>query len=103
MLGKLFAKKGYSENKNNFKLCIINENDDNFCNTLGITKERSEELGKTLIKAFNDHELKTEAYQIIFDECKHANEIALCFEIYASLHSKKSSMMSTLKKLFENE
>ena len=107
MFGKLFKKEKKSYNNNcEFKLLIIDEESDSLAVSLGITQERVKELGNITKDAFLNHETLTDSYSDMIAECKHINEVAFCFTVFARVADMKrqqSQMLNMLGNLFDHD
>lgn len=101
LLGKLFKKKKTYSKTSEFKLCIVVDDADSLHETLGITNQRAEQLGKVCLKAIKEHDCKTDSYQDILAECKHINEVIMCTEIFAKIKELHRTHAG-IKSMFDN-
>lgn len=105
-LGKLFKKKKAYNSNCEFKLLIIDEESDSLTVSLGITKERAIELGEITKEAHGEFETLTDAYAKVVAACKHVNELAFCFTVFArisELKNRQKQMISMFKDVFGDE
>lgn len=100
-LEKLFKKKKNYNRNCEFKLLIIKDDTDSFTEALGISDERIHELGNITKNAHNNYDSLTDAYSEIVSNCKHVNELAFCFTVFARISEMKNERKKMLD-LFGN-
>jgi len=80
-LWKKWFGKTYSQD-NKFELLVINDEVDGIYQKLGVTEERSEELIKIMINAYDANDKKIPAMQEMLAECKHINEVVVILNFF---------------------
>jgi hypothetical protein len=75
-LGKMFKKKKKSYNTDcNYNLLIIDDTQEHLHEILGISEERSEDITKIALRAYNDNNTLHTCLVDVIKECKHTNEV----------------------------
>ncbi len=86
---KWLNKKWLSKDTNNLIVKEINESQD-IPEALGITKEREQQLVKTLTRRAEDAKSYTHAMEMISKECLHANELGYSMMILGQMMANAS-------------
>lgn len=101
ILKNLFKPKSKLKPSTDLKLCIINEESDDFYEVLGITKERKEELLALCKKEYKTRNDLSETLANIVDNCNHVNEIVICVILIERLRETSNNPLNMLKQIFE--
>ena len=105
-LGKLFKKKKKSYNTDcNYKLLIIDDTQQHLHEILGISEERTEELAKVCVKAYEKHDYFHATLEEVVSHCKHTNEVVMATLITQKVVDKNQSkdrILGLLKGMFGN-
>lgn len=104
MLGKLFKKEKTTTQE--FNLCIVDDTTSDLWVTLGITDVRRDEIIAFCEKAFENHEVKTDCYKEIVEQCKHINEVipsCIIFERMCELHNNPLANMIQILRNEDNQ
>lgn len=102
----LFKKKKNYNGNCEFKLLIIKDDTDSFSEALGISDQRIHELGDMTKNAHENYDSLTDAYSEIVSKCKHVNELAFCFTVFARISEMKKErkqMLGLFSKMFDND
>jgi hypothetical protein len=83
-------KKTYPASEKGFDVLIINDESNEIGETLGISKERFDELIKMTAHAYRNHATITDTFVEIAKNCKHVNELVYMAYVVNDMNTKRN-------------
>ena len=101
MLGKLFKRKKITVQE--FNLCIVDDTTSDLWITLGITDKRRNEIIAICNNAYDNHDVKTDCYKEIIEQCTHINEVVPACIVFERMCDVNNNPLAGLMKIFSRE